>query len=497
MAVQDKQPVATEKYRELDKKRWLVRYLVLASILVILGIKLYLLIYVVDFTVGFYSFLTSFLLFNIFFLSYVKYRDPFVSVKDVIIPEDQKPLVSILVPVKNEVGNIRNCVQSCLNSSYSNKEVIIINDASTDGTAAILDEMRKEVGPKLRIMHLSKSVGKKGAIEAGSQIAKGEIYAMMDSDCDIASDAIEHAVKIFYADRRVGAVTGHARVRGAASKTMLKIMDVWFDGQFRLLKGMETSFSSLTCCSGALSIYRRDAVHQHIHAWAHDNFLGIKNFKFATDRRLTAYVLGAKPEDIWKGKITTGEQASNNNNSDNSNIPIIQTGKDDLNTLSSSSDPDQEDFKKKDRRRYAWRLVYSPNVRVTAGVPDTLMGLIRQQIRWRKSFIRSITGTGGIYWRRPFYAAFLYYLILGLKLTRPFVVVKALLFLPLSGDLTTSLLYIAGIMYTGMLYGIDVRLRNPGYPYWLYRPVMTALSTFVLSWLIFYAAITIRKESWR
>jgi hyaluronan synthase len=116
--------------------------------------------------------------------------------------------------------------------------------------------------------------------------------------------------------------------------------------------------------------------------------------------------------------------------------------------------------------------------------------------RWRKSFIRSITATGGLYWRRPFYAAFLYYLILGLKIMRPFIIIKVLLVL-LSGDIVTVLFYISGLMYTGMLYGIDVRLRNPGYPYWLYRPVMTALSTFVLSWLIFYAAITIRKESWR
>ena len=73
----------------------------------------------------------------------------------------------------------------------------------TDGTTAILDEMRKEVGPgpKLQIIHLSKSVGKKVAIEAGSQIAKGEIYVMMDSDCDLASDAVDNAVKIFYTDR--------------------------------------------------------------------------------------------------------------------------------------------------------------------------------------------------------------------------------------------------------------------------------------------------------
>jgi hyaluronan synthase len=499
MAVQNKQPVATEKYREMDKKRWLVRYLVLASIAVILGVKLYLLIYVVDFTVGFYSFLTSFVLFNIFFLSWVKFRDPFIRVKDVIIPEDRKPLVSIIVPVKNEEGNIRNCVQSCLNSSYTNKEVIVINDGSTDGTTAILDEMRREVGagPKLQIIHLSKSVGKKVAIEAGSQIAKGEIYVMMDSDCDLASDAVDNAVKIFYTDRTIGAVTGHARVRCAAKgNTLLKIEDVWFDGQFRLLKGMETSFSSLTCCSGALSIYRREAVHQYIHAWAHDHFLGIENFKFATDRRLTAYVLGAKPEDIWEGRRKdTGEQDSNKNSIDN-NIPILQTGKDDLNTMRSSSDPDQEELKKKDRRRYAWRLVYSPSVRVTAGVPDNLVALIRQQIRWRKSFIRSFPATGGIYWRRPFYAAFLYYLILGLKLMRPFIVLKIIILL-LSADIGTVVFYLSGLMYTGMLYGIDSRLRNPGYPFWLYRPLFTFMSAFVFSWLIFYAAITIRKEAWR
>jgi hyaluronan synthase len=495
LAFQKKEPLATENYRELDKKRWLIRYLILAAIAIVLGIKVYLLLYVIDFTVGFYSFLTSFVLFNMFFLSYVKYRDPYRAAKDIIIPENQKPLVSIIVPVKNEEGNIRNCVQSCLNATYSKKEVIIVNDGSTDGTTAILDQMRREVGTTsvLRIVHLSKTVGKKGAIDAGSQIAKGEIYVMMDSDCDIASDAVEKAVKIFHSDRRIGAITGHARVRNAPTKTLLKIEDVWFDGQFRLLKGMETSFSSLTCCSGALSIYRREAVHEYIHSWANDDFLGIKNFKFATDRRLTAYVLGAKPEDVWKSKPRDSGQKG-----EMGNLPILQTGQDDLNAMRASSDPDQESPKKTEQRRYAWRLVYSPAIRVTAGVPDTFPDLIRQQIRWRKSFIRSLTATGGIYWRRPFYAALIYYLTLALKLTRPFVALKVLILLPLiHGDLVTTTLYLVSLFYTGMLYGIDVRLRNPGYPYWLYRPVMTFLSTFVLSWLIFYAAITIKKESWR
>jgi hyaluronan synthase len=130
LALQNKAPLSTEKYRELDKKRWLVRYLILASIAIILGIKLYLRIYVIDFTVGINSFLTSFILFKIFFISYVKYRDPFIKARGVFIPEDRKPLVSIMVPVKNEEGNIRNCVRSCLDSTYSNKEIIIVDDGS-------------------------------------------------------------------------------------------------------------------------------------------------------------------------------------------------------------------------------------------------------------------------------------------------------------------------------------------------------------------------------
>jgi hyaluronan synthase len=441
----------TEKVTEMDKKRWMIRYLMIAGIGAVLAIKIYLLLFVVDLTVGIYSFFTSFILFNIFFISFTRYKDPYLDAKDIVLSNDNKPLVSMVVPVKNEEGNIRNCVQSCINSTYSNKEIIIVNDGSNDSTPQILDEMKKEE-PLLRIIHLSKSVGKKQAIEAACEVAKGDIFLFMDSDCDIA----------------------------------------------RLLKGMETTYSSLTCCSGSLSIFRRAAVKPYIHAWAHDKFLGIEDFKFATDRRLTAYVLGEKPfpvlpnDDKNQHVSHSGGEGSNNN----FNIPILlQTGKDGLHTMKSSSDPDIDSPKK--NPRYAWRLVYSPSVRASAGVPETFTALLKQQIRWRKSFIRSIFATGGIYWRRPLWPAVLYYLQISLKLLRPIIIMKALIFLPLSGDFATTALYIIGALYSGMLYGIDVRLRSPGYKFWIYRPIMTFISTFIFSWLVIYAAITIRKTGWR
>ncbi|HYU74350.1 MAG TPA: glycosyltransferase, partial [Ktedonobacteraceae bacterium] len=51
------------------------------------------------------------------------------------------PLVSIIVPARNEELNIRRCVTSLLEQDYGHYEVIVVDDGSTDGTACILDEL--------------------------------------------------------------------------------------------------------------------------------------------------------------------------------------------------------------------------------------------------------------------------------------------------------------------------------------------------------------------
>jgi len=474
---------------ELTKKRWLVRYVILAAVFSILAIKFYMMLYVLDIFVGAYSFVTTFVLFNILLITYTRYKDPYINADNLIHRYDSKPLITIVVPVKNEEENIRRCIQSCIDSTYSSKQIIVVNDGSTDQTPRILDQMHKKY-PNLHIIHLSKSIGKKKAIEMATEIAKGEIYVFMDSDCNMANDAVENAVKIFLSDRTIGAVTAHGRVRGGENgSTLEKLQDVWYDGQYRIIKGMESSFSSLTCCSGAFTAFRRAAVQSHMHAWAHDRFLG-DEFKFATDRRLTAYVLGAKPSSDKKSDNYETPKADAY-----SYVSLLSTGNDDFETMRRSSD---SDIVVEDNSRYRWKLKYSPHVRVYIGTPATFPSLIRQQIRWRKSFIRSIFATGGVYWRRPFFAALLYYLQVALKIIRPYVVLQSLILLPLlSNDYYSGIFYIVSVIFSGMIYGIDFRLRNPGSPLWLYRPLITILSTLVFSWLLVYAAITIKKTAWR
>ena len=475
------------KVRELDKKRWMVRFFILSAVAVVLVVKLYLLLTIMDRLLGIYSFLTTFILFNILTLAWLRYRDPYHKAKDTDLSNVKPPLISIVIPVKNEEDNIRNCVMSCVNQSYKNKEVIIVDDASTDTTPKILDQIRAEVGSEnIRILHLSKSVGKKRAIEAASEIAKGEIYAFMDSDCDMEGDAVEKAAKVFMSDRLIGALTAQGKVRGAhTGNILLKMQQVYIDGSYRVIKGAESSFNSLTCCSGSLSFYKRAAVQDFIHEWAHDRFLGV-DFKFCTDRRMTARVLGSK--------VVLNENNLHKEEKSHQKIPILQTGNDDLDMMKSSSDADMDDS---DTSKPNWNVLFSSSIRVNIGVPNTVQALVKQQIRWKKSFLRSLSSTGRIYWKRPFYAAMLYYVQTGMKFIRPFILLHAVVMLPLAGDIVSPILWLSGIMFTGMIYGVDFRLRNPGDKLWLYRPLFTFLTTFVYTWLLIWAGITIRKQSWR
>jgi hyaluronan synthase len=467
-----------------------IRYFTLGGIGIILAAKTYVLLYI-NFVVGIYSLLATSLLLSVFLISYFKFKDPYDRVRDLGLPHNM-PLVSIVVPVKNEEGNIRNCVQSCINCTYQNKEVIIVNDGSTDRTTEILQHMQEENGSQINVIHLHKNVGKKQAIEYATNIAKGDIYAFMDSDCDMTSDAIEKAVKIFQSEPKLGALTGHGITKVSdKGNILLKMQEAWFDGQFRIIKGMESSYSSVTCCSGALSLFRRQAIQQFIHEWAHDEFLGIKNFKFATDRMLTAHVLGNKYEFVPTS--IGGLHYAYNKNLRTSQM--IEDYKRNVN-ISEYNKSDPYKGANNGRSEY-WDVMYSPTIRVNMGVPKKFSQLVKQQIRWRKSFIRSVCSTCRVYWRRPLPIAIIYYLQLVLKLIRPIIIIKTLFLLPLAGDYVTGALYISGVLFTGMIFAVDFKLRNPHNSHWVYRPLMTIISSYVFVWLLFYAMITIRKTTWR
>ncbi|MDL1950623.1 hypothetical protein FBQ97_12535, partial [Acidobacteria bacterium ACD] len=94
--------------------------------------------------------------------------------------------------------------------------------------------------------------------------------AFTDSDSVLAPDAISRCVRALAADPEIGAVSGHARALNRDSNLLTRVQDTWYDGQFGVLKAAESVFGSVTCVSGPLAVFRREAVYNYFPAWADD-----------------------------------------------------------------------------------------------------------------------------------------------------------------------------------------------------------------------------------
>lgn len=99
---------------------------------------------------------------------------------------ESNELISVIVPVYNVEMYLRRCLDSIINSSYKNLEIICINDGSTDNSFSILEEYKLYDG---RIVLIDKpNGGISSARNAGLRISKGDYIAFVDSDDWIHQD---------------------------------------------------------------------------------------------------------------------------------------------------------------------------------------------------------------------------------------------------------------------------------------------------------------------
>lgn len=86
---------------------------------------------------------------------------------------------SVIIPVYNRANYILKAVDSILQQSFTNWELIIVNDASTDKTKQILDQINH---PRINIIHLEKNIERCASRNLGIENAKGRFIAFLDSD---------------------------------------------------------------------------------------------------------------------------------------------------------------------------------------------------------------------------------------------------------------------------------------------------------------------------
>ncbi len=123
-------------------------------------------------------------------------------------------LVSVVIPVFNRADLVRRAVQSVMDQSYRPLEVILVDDGSTDGTAAVLDALAAEHPGVIHVIH--KANGGPGlAREAGRQRARGEYIQYLDSDDELLPTKFELQVAALQAQPRCGACYGPTITRDA------------------------------------------------------------------------------------------------------------------------------------------------------------------------------------------------------------------------------------------------------------------------------------------
>jgi len=93
---------------------------------------------------------------------------------------DTEPLVSIVVPIYNDVQRLDSLVTSLKNQSFDGYEVVVVDDRSTDGTWEMLSGM---TGESLRVFRSPRNLGSGFCRNLGVSMARGVVIAFTDSDC--------------------------------------------------------------------------------------------------------------------------------------------------------------------------------------------------------------------------------------------------------------------------------------------------------------------------
>lgn len=126
--------------------------------------------------------------------------------------ERKKGLVSIVVSNYNNEKYIEECLDSLVNQSYKNIEIIIVDDCSTDNSVEFIEKWMNEKIKELEKIHniilfkLPKNCGFAAAVTTGLYLASGEFIAMQDGDDISNKDRIEKQVKYLNSNENISIV---------------------------------------------------------------------------------------------------------------------------------------------------------------------------------------------------------------------------------------------------------------------------------------------------
>lgn len=190
----------------------------------------------------------------------------------------------------------------------------------------------------------------------------------------------------------------------------------------------------MICLSGCFAAYRKKHVLDVLDEWENQRFLGV-NCSYGDDRSLTTFLL-----------------------------------------------------------RKGYGTLFVPDAKATTLVPETFKKLWKQQLRWKKSWMRESFLASGFLWKRSPFMAHSFYANVFLTSASAFMAAYICIYSPLFRSVL-PFIYFGGLLLAALLYAAYYRIENRN-NLWIYSFLWAVLYVLVLVWQIFYAFINIRDNRW-
>lgn len=203
-------------------------------------------------------------------------------------------LVSVVIPIYNSEEYLDETIQSVIDQTYSDLEIILIDDGSTDSSGAKCDGWL-EKDNRIAVLHIE-NVGPSRARNLGISKATGDYILPVDSDDILGAEYVEKAIDIMQKDPDMGIVYCEARLFGAKNEK-------WKLPQYSIREML------IANCIFATALFRRSD-WKIVGGYSSDMKWGIEDYDFW----LSIIALGRKvyqiPEELFYYRIHKGSRSS-------------------------------------------------------------------------------------------------------------------------------------------------------------------------------------------
>ena len=366
--------------------------------------------------------------------------------RPVRIDPNYTPGVSIIIPCFEEEEWIQRTVHSCINQDYpvDKLEVIVVDDCSKDRSAERVEEIiakLKEadtgdhayrVAERIRFFRQSANLGKRDAMARGAREAKHELLVFVDSDSFLDPFAVRNIVQPFK-DKEMGGVSGRTDVANTYTNALTKMQAVRYSIAFRVMKAAEGYFDAATCLSGPLSCYRRDLVLKYMNSWLNQRFLGQKA-TFGDDRSMTNFILRHN------------------------------------------------------------RTTYQDSAVCMTIVPRSYKVFLRQQMRWKRSWLRESLIASRFMWKKEPFMALSFYMGVLVPIAAPVIVLYNLIYVPIMHRVFPTSFIVGMLMMSLLMSMAQLFIRRS--TTWIYALWFCLYYEAVLLWQMPVAWVTFWKTTW-